>query len=118
MKLRGISSEGLGRVRAKLALTDEKERLAESLFFHLQDYIQAGPDEAYVKMLSQIFQPSDNVYVLEGEGLLDRDFYSPEMETAVARISEEVGDRIGFFPEIVDANTLEFRQAEQKAASK
>ncbi len=88
--------------------TDRRERITESLAWHLQDFIPG--DRAEYDVGANLFKSTSGGFVFEGQDVLGQSFEHDEVIDALWEACEEVQDRLGFETILVDDWTVEFRE--------
>lgn len=110
MELVGIAGIDFRRFTALAESdTDRRERITESLAWHLGDFIQGDSSEHDVGV--NLFRSTSGGFVFEGQDILGQSFESDEMVDALWEVRGEVEDRLGFETILVDDWTVEFREA-------
>lgn len=110
MELEGIQGLGFQRLAQQVSSdADRRERITESLAWHLRDFIEGDNLEYDVGV--NLFKSTSGSFVFEGQGILSESFESDEMIDALWEVRTEVADRLGFETILADDWTVEFREA-------
>ena len=110
MELSGIRNIDFRRFTALAESdTDRRERITESLAWHLGEYISGEQGEYDVGV--NLVRLTSGDFVFEGQDILDQSFESDEMIDVLWEVRGEVEDRLGFETVLLDDWTVEFREA-------
>jgi len=111
MRLEGIRTINFYRLAQQWAVDfDRRQRIMDSIMWHLGDYIQADrPGRAVWNNLMENSQGPD-VYVFDGRELLDENFdESDELIEGLWEVKEDLERQLGFDTRLLDDWAVEFR---------